>query len=376
MYLCIRMMVFGLIGLCSLPVTAQNSTLTPQRVLAEIDDEGVRVVFERLYREKISTNKEGYDPFPSSENWLYMMKQIQQGDAAWLDVARILLLTSAISRALPNNPARVLSLLTVGTSLNVGTVCAPRIFDDYNPQYDQAIEARLNRDYLRRAEAVLVKFKAPQLEPQRLACLENIQAEKCALTHCKTPVSRQHRAAWNQAPAPTHTAFTAESLLQEIEKQSTEAVVARLWTKNQGRDWSAVLGNIEQGNAAWLEVAQRLIGVTLVMGASSDSDIYHAVARALPRAPIPVLRLLRARDPELPMDLRVGGSFAHGRVCAEFPYPDGNEEVANLRFVSAAEAALLTVQEPDLATHKEACLLALRDKLRQYLPKAKNGNRK
>ena len=366
--------VLGLIGLISLPgIAAAASTLTPQSLFQQVDAEGAKAVVERLMREKISVlytspSGEGVDPYPDSENWRYLMKQIRKGDAAWLEVARVLRLD--VAPALPNNPAGVLRLLTNSHyALDVGEVCAP----PPNNAYASEATAKLDRDFLRRAEAALLKLKAPLLVNQRLACLENLQMHVCRLTDCKTPPSRQYRSGWIQVPAPTDAALTAELLLHDIKTHGPDAVLTRLWRNNQGHDWRVVLGNIEkgndawQGNDAWIDVAHQLWEAAVALDLSQQ--MANALARALPRAPLLILRFIRHSN--LPMDLRASSSeYVSHPICGTWPYSDGNEDVANQQFVRAAEAALPEVKERDLERVKEICGYGLQN-LKRHLPEAK-----
>ena len=119
---------------------------------------------------------------------------------------------------------------------------------------------------------------------------------------------------------------SAQALLQQIEQSGGSAVYRHLGADEAAFD--RVTRQIETGDAAWLKVAAALRPFADAAGAES---LDFAVARALPKEPSRVLRLM------------AGG---YGLVCTS-PYIEPAPGVAEA-YAKEALRALASVKEPAL----------------------------
>ena len=140
--------------------------------------------------------------------------------------------------------------------------------------------------------------------------------------------------ALNAAAAPT-----PEALSREVAAQGPRAVLTRLW--NDQRQFDAVCDGIQTGDRRWLEVARLLKQAS---DAGSALSLNYSVARAIPRAPERVLRL-------------IGDGFTVNDVCTS-PYIEPKPGVAE-QYQRKAAGALATVRKPELASVRAACLAAI-----------------
>jgi hypothetical protein len=134
---------------------------------------------------------------------------------------------------------------------------------------------------------------------------------------------------------PVPQTLEASALLSEIDTSSPKAVFARLWA-NQ-RDFDEVCGRIATGDAQWLEVARRLRSVS---DAAASLSLNFSVARALPAAPVRVLRL-------------VGRPFLIDDICTS-PFIEPEAGVAE-RYEARALQALAALRDTQLKSLAEQC---------------------
>jgi hypothetical protein len=142
------------------------------------------------------------------------------------------------------------------------------------------------------------------------------------------------------APRP----LTPESILRAIRARGDIAVLADL--KGDTDTWDRLMNQIAGGQPAWLDVADRLLGV-----ADDDeaTDLESAVGAALTRAPEVVLQSADS-----------GGEIALTWVCSETDSlaKDSGYE-ARIAMLAERERAVRAVKAPGLTKKREACLKGL-----------------
>lgn len=152
-------------------------------LLKDINEHGVYEVVGRLSRliEK-PVSKGEFPQVERSTEWVYILKQIETGDAQWLNVARALRrgmdvgshsmmeLETAVSSALLTAPANVLRI--AGAEFSIQAVCTPPLFELEEAKAEVVIAA------LRRFEIALSKVSDPELENKRQSCLMHIKESK------------------------------------------------------------------------------------------------------------------------------------------------------------------------------------------------------
>jgi hypothetical protein len=135
-------------------------------------------------------------------------------------------------------------------------------------------------------------------------------------------------------------AWTPERLHQEVSSKGARTVVAEL-TRNDEKDWNVVLAKVESGNAAWLRVAAELRKGT---DAGGTEDLDFSVARALPKAPVSVLKL-------------VGQGFTIKEVCTS-PFIESQPGIEE-RYLLQTQQALARLHVEDVETSRRSCLAAI-----------------
>ncbi len=150
----------AVIGIC-LMAAAAPAAPTPEQIAADIQADGPTVAVHRLW------NSGMYDRILSG---------IAQGDGAWVALAPKLAagadaaasegLSVALARALPKNPAAVLSVLDTG-SLSPGEVCGVPFVEGTMPDVGE---------YLRQTEAAVAGVDADALRTARAACLTALKS--------------------------------------------------------------------------------------------------------------------------------------------------------------------------------------------------------
>src|SRR6266566_2048824 len=134
--------------------------------------------------------------------------------------------------------------------------------------------------------------------------------------------------------APFHT--PAAELLREIESEGPRPVLVRLW--NDEARFKEVCDKIESGDASWLEVARRLKAGS---DAAASLSLDYSVARALPRVPEKVLKL-------------INHGFTVDDVCTS-PFIEPEPGVAE-SYQRRASAALRALRSHDLEAVRDECL--------------------
>ena len=138
----------------------------------------------------------------------------------------------------------------------------------------------------------------------------------------------------------SRSAAEAKALLDDIGSKGAGAVVGNLNSGN-GSQWKNVIGKIESGSPAWLDVAKKLLTAT---DAGRTSDLYFALSIALTRNAAGVLSMVGS---DLPVD----------RVCS-VPYIEPDEKTIRTHRIRV-RTALQKVTSPELDSKKRACLNAV-----------------
>lgn len=130
--------------------------------------------------------------------------------------------------------------------------------------------------------------------------------------------------------------LTAESILNQIKIDGLKTTFDRLWVDEKQFDY--VCDMIQTGDSKWFEVARYLKKSS---DAASSLSLNYSVARALPKEPEKVLRL-------------IGKEFSIENICTSpFVEPDpGKAENYQLHAI----AALKSITAFDLKQKKEECL--------------------
>jgi hypothetical protein len=150
-------------------------------------------------------------------------------------------------------------------------------------------------------------------------------------------------------------AETPEFLLARIKNEGAAAVIRSLWDTPR---WSELTDQVASGDPGWVNVA-----VDLAPGsdAGSTSELNDALALALSRNPVSVLRAVPA-DPSdsNPIGLSI--------VCVG-PQDPPDTYAAALGELKAAEAAVRAIHDKALAGRRDLCLKKLttgKDALKQF----------
>lgn len=163
-------------------------------------------------------------------------------------------------------------------------------------------------------------------------------------------------------------------ILNEVKIKGAKKVVSEIWTDYAEEEF--VLRQIETGDFQWLEVAKTLISGS---DAGSTTDIWFSVARALPKAPELVLKLIKESVPLNPYV----SSFPLRQICI-IPFIEAETEVKK-EYLNKTEKALINVQESTLEDVRWECLRIIhyfqekiyldeeREKARQHLLKMEKG---
>lgn len=156
--------------------------------------------------------------------------------------------------------------------------------------------------------------------------------------------------------------LTADYLISRIEKEGAINVVGTLW--NDQKTWQEAMGNIAKGDRKWLEAA-RVLRAGTDAGATLDLDF--AVAEALPKSTLHVLRLIDGTaDPH-----SFGKeTFSVFDVC-RIPFIDETEEQDNdaREFLAKAEKSLVDVQIPPDASKLEVIRQNCLNEVRTWIGK-------
>ena len=135
---------------------------------------------------------------------------------------------------------------------------------------------------------------------------------------------------------PAFSADSAEALLAQIRDRGARAIASDF--ARDERRFDLVLAQIERGSPAWLRVAAEL---RLQADGFVSEGLRYAVARAIPRAPRAVLKL-------------IGKPFTIDDVCTS-PYNEPEPGVAE-RYEREATAALRSVPDASLRDIRDGCL--------------------
>lgn len=130
-----------------------------------------------------------------------------------------------------------------------------------------------------------------------------------------------------------------QALIADIDNKGPKEVLETLAADESVFD--AVCAEIESGDPLWLEIAQRLKSVS---DAGAALSLNYAVARALPREPMRVLRL-------------IGNVFTIDDVCTS-PFIEPKAGIAE-EYARRARGALLSVEDSQLQSVRDACLSRL-----------------
>jgi len=140
---------------------------------------------------------------------------------------------------------------------------------------------------------------------------------------------------WSQ-----QTSSSASQMREEIAHSGAKTVVKQLQS-GSGRSWKNLLSNIESGNGEWLQVA---VAIRPGVDASTGEDLTFAIASALRKNPVTVLKL-------------IGPGFPLEHVC-DVPLIEPNDaQVAAWK--RDALAALSRVKDPTLTDKVLHCRAAL-----------------
>ena len=130
--------------------------------------------------------------------------------------------------------------------------------------------------------------------------------------------------------------LSPDLILREIKTKGAREVVEEIWLDHEKEYF--VLQQIKTGDPQWLEVAK-----TLWPGsdAAATMCIWLSVARALPNAPVLVLKM-------------IGNSFPLRQICT-LPFIEGEVEIEKA-YLNRTEKALISVNEPELEDVRWKCL--------------------
>jgi hypothetical protein len=130
--------------------------------------------------------------------------------------------------------------------------------------------------------------------------------------------------------------LSASSALTLIQRDGPAKTLGSLWGTP---GWDQLTAGVASGDAKWLEVAKQIFVAT---DAGSTSELYDAVAWALPKAPVEVLKLVEHSRADW------------GVVCSGPPvdYPSEGPEV----YFKAALTAVKSVRAKSLKGTREFCL--------------------
>lgn len=134
--------------------------------------------------------------------------------------------------------------------------------------------------------------------------------------------------------------WTIDRLHQEISSKGARTVVMEL-ARNDEKDWNNVLSKIESGDAAWLRIAADLRKGT---DAGATEDLDFSVARALPKAPVPVLKL-------------VGQGFTTNEICTS-PFIEAEPGVEE-HYLLQTQQVLSSLHAPEVENSRRSCLATI-----------------
>jgi len=161
--------------------------------------------------------------------------------------------------------------------------------------------------------------------------------------------------------------LSPDLILREIKTKGAREVVEEVWLDHEKEYF--VLQQIKTGDPQWLEVAKALWPGS---DAAATMCIWLSLSRALPNAPILVLKM-------------IGNSFPLRQICT-LPFIEGEVEIEKA-YLNRTEKALISVNEPELEDVRWKCLRIIhyfqekiyldeeREKERQYLLKMEKGGR-
>jgi len=135
-------------------------------------------------------------------------------------------------------------------------------------------------------------------------------------------------------------AIAPENVLKLIQDHGAHAAEAKLWGT---KEWDEMITGVASGESEWLTVAEKLLPGT---DAGSNSELFDAVAWALPKAPANVLGLVS----------RKRGDWES--VCSgppvDFPPPGDSKS-----YFKRATEAVAGVSNKDLQRVRNECLTRL-----------------
>jgi hypothetical protein len=137
---------------------------------------------------------------------------------------------------------------------------------------------------------------------------------------------------------------SASQMREEISTSGAKAVVKRL-NAGSGKPWKNLLSKIESGNDEWLQIAA---AIRPGVDAETGEDLTFAVATALRKNPVPVLKMI---GPDFPLE----------RVC-DVPLVEPTNAQVNTWKREALEA-LDKVNDPaltDKVTHCRSAFAAIK----------------
>lgn len=136
----------------------------------------------------------------------------------------------------------------------------------------------------------------------------------------------------------------AQSIVLDVRAQGAKAVVDRLNSGARPRPWDRVLDHVETGKREWLDAAEALLDGT---DAGTSTGMHVALARALPRNPGGVLKLV------------VSERVSIDEVCTA-PFIEPTPAFIT-RYLRDTRRALDRLRLPEVEPQRRACLAAVEE---------------